>query len=276
MAANNLEDALKTAELTPEELAEIIEVDPKSVHRWLQCKANPYPRHRRKIARALNKPEHELWPETVPPPPADTETAADIPPTTGVDHHHPPAASPQHNQQAAVNEVTGSWAAIGDPTAPYPVQLFTAATDRIDLLDGPGDSLLTPGITNTLKDRAEHGCHVRVLTARPPRQLQPLIDHPHIELRLAAATQGIVVIRADHTMLLPIPLADPGYPAVLQLQRQTNNGIFDRLTSHFQTLWDPATPITNPEQLINIPVRPQPDQPPATQTLQRRWPSQPS
>jgi len=268
MANTTLQDALTDAGLNPERFAEIIGVDPKTVQRWV-AGTTPYRRHRQAIARALEIPEHRLWPETTPPPQPGDAAAGDGLAVAFEDGGHPAAADDEPT--AAINEVTGSWAQIGDPTAPYPVPLFANAARQIDLFDGAGDSLLTPGITDTLKDRADHGCHIRILTATPPRQLQPLIGHKHVELRLADTRQGVVVVRADDTMLIPIPVAAPGLPALVQLRRLTDDGIFDRLARHFQTLWDGGATITGPRQLVDIPDRqrasPAPEAP-------RRWPGQ--
>lgn len=66
MANENLKSALKNAGMTPEEFASIIQVDPKSVQRWIAGTTTPYPRHRAKISRALDIAEHELWPDTAP------------------------------------------------------------------------------------------------------------------------------------------------------------------------------------------------------------------
>ncbi|MBV9363196.1 MAG: helix-turn-helix transcriptional regulator [Solirubrobacterales bacterium] len=53
MADTNLKDALRRAGMTPEEFAEVVGVDPKTVQRWVAGSTTPYPRHRATIARAL-------------------------------------------------------------------------------------------------------------------------------------------------------------------------------------------------------------------------------
>ncbi len=73
MADTNLKNALRRAGLTPEEFAEIVRVDPKTVQRWVAGTTTPYPRHRATIARALDLTEHELWPDHAPPPAAGSD-----------------------------------------------------------------------------------------------------------------------------------------------------------------------------------------------------------
>src|SRR5947209_6516255 len=81
MPNDKLKSAFQAAGLTVEEFAEIVGVDPKSVGRWLAGASTPYPRHRASIARALDLPEDELWPENTPPP--AREPATDEPPAAG-------------------------------------------------------------------------------------------------------------------------------------------------------------------------------------------------
>jgi len=96
MANENLKTALKDAGLTAEEFAAIIQVDPKTVQRWVAGTATPYPRHRQATARALDTPEQRLWPDTAPSPPDDA------------DHSRQPAAG-AGDQPATAGDVTGSW-----------------------------------------------------------------------------------------------------------------------------------------------------------------------
>ncbi|APE32858.1 hypothetical protein BOX37_01475 [Nocardia mangyaensis] len=64
-AANErLRDAVFNARLTPNQLAEVVQVDPKTVQRWIGQGRIPYPVHQHSIAVALGVPEHELWPDT--------------------------------------------------------------------------------------------------------------------------------------------------------------------------------------------------------------------
>ncbi|WP_280254731.1 helix-turn-helix transcriptional regulator [Nocardia wallacei] len=64
MSANaRLKEALFEARLTPEELAEKIAVDPKTVQRWLAKGRTPYPKHQHSVAVALGVRERELWPD---------------------------------------------------------------------------------------------------------------------------------------------------------------------------------------------------------------------
>ena len=61
MTHKTLQTRLQDADLTAEEFAEIVRVDPKTVQRWLAGRV-PQRRHRAKITRALDTPQDVLWP----------------------------------------------------------------------------------------------------------------------------------------------------------------------------------------------------------------------
>ncbi|WP_349261970.1 helix-turn-helix transcriptional regulator [Actinocrinis sp.] len=56
-----LRSAMMAAGLQQLDLASRLEVDPKTVERWLDGRV-PHPSNRAAIAKLLNRPEDELWP----------------------------------------------------------------------------------------------------------------------------------------------------------------------------------------------------------------------
>ncbi|WP_205326992.1 XRE family transcriptional regulator [Glycomyces sp. YM15] len=62
MPNERLKDALQAAGMTPESLAAAIEVDDKTVRRWITSSRTPYPRHRSTVAAILDETEEYLWP----------------------------------------------------------------------------------------------------------------------------------------------------------------------------------------------------------------------
>jgi transcriptional regulator with XRE-family HTH domain len=61
----HLRTAITRAGLTLEEFADIVQVDVKTVQRWLAGRTAPYPRNRARVAGALDTTEHALWPNAV-------------------------------------------------------------------------------------------------------------------------------------------------------------------------------------------------------------------
>lgn len=63
MPNERLKDALQAAGMTPEALAEELEVDSKTVRRWIGTGRTPYPQHRSTVAAMLDETEEYLWPD---------------------------------------------------------------------------------------------------------------------------------------------------------------------------------------------------------------------
>lgn len=63
MANEHLRASIHAAGLTVQELSEKIQVDPKTVERWITKDRTPHRANRQEVARALNRDEAHLWPE---------------------------------------------------------------------------------------------------------------------------------------------------------------------------------------------------------------------
>jgi transcriptional regulator with XRE-family HTH domain len=232
MANQNLKNALQDAGLTTEQFAEIIQVDPKTVGRWIAGASTPYPRHRAKITGALALPEAELWPELTDGSPATYGEQSGVP-----------------GQQ---NSSISAWASSSDESAPDPVDFIATGTGPIDLL-AAGLWLDLPGpITHALLALAGAGRQIRLLAAVPTPGLKPLAGHERIQLRVGGQFHGHELIRTGETLIFIFPL--PGEytepPPLVKLQRATDDDLFDRLTRNFEALWDDADKaITDPDQL---------------------------
>ena len=66
MPNDRLRDVLMSKGLTPEEVAERLGVDPKTVERWITVGRTPYPRYRHAIAVMAEESETYLWPKALP------------------------------------------------------------------------------------------------------------------------------------------------------------------------------------------------------------------
>jgi transcriptional regulator with XRE-family HTH domain len=272
MGHENLKNALQQAGLTAEELADIIRVDPKSVQRWLTGPTKPYPRHRAKIARALNLTEDQLWPED-----SDATASASV------------GAGPD---AVSRSEATGTWGYATDATAPDPVEFISTSDGAIDLLDNGRGIELTATLRDTLVAQAEAGRSVRLLTCLPKPQLEPLISYREIEIRVLDGGTNHSVVRVGDAILLTFNLADEADqpPPLLKVERTAAGGIFDRLAENFETLWDDETTETLKDagQLDNYLTNTDDDDmdedrldpagqemPHTPEQTQRRWPRRP-
>jgi transcriptional regulator with XRE-family HTH domain len=231
MADTNLKIALRRAGMTPEEFADIVRVDPKTVQRWVAGTTIPYPRHRATIARALDLTEHDLWPEHTPPP--------------------APGSRPTQRDADSESEVTGTWAHNTEEGAPDPVAFLSSTDGPIDLLENFRGIQLTPDLTRSLAEHAAAGRQTRVLTNRPIGHVEPLLGLEHVEIRYIEYLEHSL-LRAGDQMLLALIMdyETDQPPPLLQLHRTTDGGLFDRLLDNLDTIAANAEgPLSTPEQL---------------------------
>jgi hypothetical protein len=230
VANDTLRAALDQASLGPDDLAQIVQVDVRTVRRWLSG-GTPYPRQRGKVARALDTTEQHLWP------------------------HIPAAPAPNNTPPPPVDVLTG-YPSANDLAAPDWKTLMRDATDRIDLL---GDTLTgildTPGVPDLLATKGTNGCAIRILLSHPGPHLASLADRPGIEIRILQAPARHDIHRFDEQLLLTLHLGgeDPGRGPVPHVRRAAPAGIFDRLSDNYNDLWE------HDSQPINSELDPAPD-----------------
>jgi hypothetical protein len=274
VANDKLRAALQGAGLAPDDLAQIVQVDVRTVRRWLSG-STPYPRQRGKVARALDLTEHDLWPEIATTPPSRTR-----------------AGQP--------TDLLAGYATASDLAAPDWKALMRDATNRIELL---GDTLLpildTPGVPNLLAAKATHECEIRILVAYPGRHLAPLLDQPGIAIRVLEAPAHQTTYRFDEQLLLTLHThdRDADQAPLLHLRRAAPGGLFDRFAEHYQYLWeDDSQPLDpkldlaldedeegdgdgdeSPESDPRLPAADQPaaDRSEPSAPAPRRWPRRP-
>jgi lambda repressor-like predicted transcriptional regulator len=225
MANDNLRAALQKAGLQPDDLAQIVEVDIRTVRRWLSGRT-PYPRQRGKVARALDTPEQHLWPETSATPP-------------------PRPAAPQ------TSDLLAAYPSASDPAAPDWNALIRDATDQIDLL---GDTLIPvpgpSGVPELLDTKASNGCEVRILLYEVGRELVPLLGHAGIEVRVLNAPAHYTIHRFDEQLLLTLELLgeEADTAPLWYLHRAASGGLFDRFAQHYNDLWERDSQPINPNR----------------------------
>ena len=247
MVNEPLRAALARAGVEPEDLAAELEVDSKTVQRWVGGRV-PHGRHRARIAVVLDRDEHELWPDVA------------------------PAAAPGDDHQ----DLLGIYAQATDVRAPDWRSLLAEARTQIDLLDHTlADLITTPGAVDQLADKARSGVRARIMVAHPQsiwvtslahqlghaetdadgqtavdRELThalgllgPLAGRDGIEVRTFWAERTASVLRFDDQMLVTVHLyAAPGRLApLLHLRRRADGGLFDRFAEHIERVIDHAS-----------------------------------
>lgn len=238
-----LRDALLASGVTTYDVAVKVEVDPKTVERWVTTGRIPYPRYRHQIADLLNQSETYLWPEAL--------TAS---------------------QQAAVTE--SEIVRVYPHRASVPPelwrQLFDGARERIEILVYSGMWLpdQNPRLAAMLAKKAKAGVAVRILLGDPDStdvarrgaeegigdamaskvrnvlvHYRGLADVPGAEVRLHATTLYNSLYRFDDQLLVNAHVY--GFPAahapVLHLRRLSAGVLFETYAESFKKVWGGAT-----------------------------------
>jgi transcriptional regulator with XRE-family HTH domain len=251
MSNETLRDALDQAGITQEQLADEIQVDVRTVRRWL-AGGVPHARQRARVARVLDREQAELWPEL-----------AFQPPT----------------QPRRASEPVDSYLSLSQPGAPGPVQLIADAHQQIDLFSHNLHSTLRAvHVTELLAARAGDGCRVRLLLQNPNGLPAALVDQPDIEIRVLQSELLHTLYRCDQQLLLVLYAGRDDaaeHAPLFHITRNSAPQLFDHLAQHYDLLWDnTATRPLNPDH--DVPQHhTDPPQVAAAPTKARRWPRQP-
>ena len=252
MARNDrLRQAMESAEISADRLAEAVEVDPKSVWRWTN--KGVVPRRigmKARVAEILSVDEAEIWPQ-------------------------PPRPVGVTEDREVTEEIVTVWAHRADAPKARWWTMLNAAEHNIDLL-GYAMQFLPEDhsrLDRLLIDKTAAGCSVRVALANPdspyvaerddeegpggtlPHRIRTTVGHfealfgvEGVDLRYHQTRMYNSVFRGDDEMFVtPHLYALKGYRApLLHIRRSTDDGMFDGFVAHFERVWAVAEPITAP------------------------------
>lgn len=244
MSNDRLRDGLMRRGLTPEGVAETLQVDPKTVERWITQGRAPYPKHRHKIAAMLGESERYLWPD---------------------------ALSPDKAALVARSELVALYPHRTDIPPELWDRLLDKAQEDIGVLVYVGMFLTEhPTLRKTLRSKGEHGVRVRLLFGSPTSReviqrgvdegigkaavpakvrnalayFRTLADAPGIEIRCHSTTLYNSIFRYDDEMIVNphvYGLSAPHAPA-LHLRRLSAGELFDTYAQSFEHVWETAKP----------------------------------
>jgi transcriptional regulator with XRE-family HTH domain len=243
MANERLRAAILRQGLTPDELAELVQVDAKTVERWVGGRI-PYRRHRYAVAKHLQVDETYLWPHAL--------TSAQI-------------------ADAAESEILTvyphRWTVPRDTWG----QLFSSAEDEIDVLAYSGFFLADdPGMLALLRSKAEAGVSVRIMLGDPDSQevlersqaegtentlaakirnvialYAPLRRHDRVQLRLHSTPLYNSIYRSDDELLVNTHMygLSAAQAPVLHLRRVAGGDLVTTYMESFERVWATARPL---------------------------------
>lgn len=240
MGNERLRSKLAAAGMTTTDLASVVEVDPKTVERWMGNGRIPHQRHRALAAKTLGADETYLWPELM-------------------DGDHAAAA-----RQA---EVLGIYATRGEVPFDLWRRLVETATANVDILVYSGLFLLDshPDLPAKLVERAADGLEGRFLYGDPDSQtvalrgdeegiganlaarirlsltyMQPVIGAPGLEIRQHDTVLYNSLYRFDDELLVNTHVVGSPAPQnpVLHLRRAEGGHLFEHYMRSFERVWE--------------------------------------
>lgn len=246
MPNERLRDALLRKGLTPDQAATAINVDTKTVERWITKGRTPYPKHRHALAALLRESETFLWPDAIPP-----ERAVEVA-TSEVVAVYP-------HRHAIPREL---W-----------TRLITNATTEIDILVYAGLFLTEdPTLIKNFRTKAQNGAKIRLLFGDPRSRevikrsteenigtstitakirnvlafFGPLAEEPSIDIRLHKTTLYNSIYRFDDDMFVNTHVygSMAAHAPVLHLRRLSGGDLFDTYSESFDMVWADSKPAT--------------------------------
>lgn len=247
MSNERLRQAMVARRLTVEELARQVEVDPKTVERWVSKERVPHRRHRWAASKLLERDENYLWPtvdrQLREGSGADSELVALYP-------HR--AAVPQQLWASLISEVRHQL----DVLVFAGLFLFDSNPDFGKTVAKKAESglqarlLFGDPVSQVVSDRGDEegigeGLAARIRTSL--RYLGPVLDASGVEVRLHDSILYNSLYRFDDDLLVNMHVFGAPAPQnpVMHLRRVPGGRLFDHYLESFGQVWERAKPPTS-------------------------------
>lgn len=237
MSNERLRNAMIAAHIDVDSLTRAVNVDPKTVQRWLKGRV-PHPRHRWEVAELLKEHEDFLWP---------TDENVIVP-------------------TVHTSEIVAAYAHRSDVPAAGWWQLFLQAQKQIDLLGYAMQFLPEQHsrLESLLQEKAASGCKIRIALADPTSAVVQMRDEEEqlggtlpalirttlYHLRNIHNCQGIEMhyhetpmynstFRFDNEMFVTPHLygLHASRAPLLHLRCLGSSGLFANFAAHFEAVW---------------------------------------
>ncbi|PRX48571.1 hypothetical protein B0I33_104388 [Prauserella shujinwangii] len=246
MPNERLRDALMRNGLALDQVAKAVNVDPKTVERWITKGRLPYPKHRHKIAAMTREPESYLWPQAI---------------------------DPERKAESAVAEVVRVFPHRNAIPAELWDRLIDEAEHNVDILVHAGLFLVErPTFVKDLARKAKAGATIRLLFGDPDcdsvalrseeEQLgegtlaarirnalafyRPLQDVDGVDMRFHHTTLYNSIFRFDDEMIVNTHVYgfQGAHAPSLYLRRLSAGDLFDTYSESVEAAWTRSRPAT--------------------------------
>lgn len=246
VANERLRDTLLRKGLTLEQIARSVNVDPKTVERWITQGRLPYPKHRHAIAALARESESYLWPA---------------------------AFEPERRAETAAAEVVRVFPHRNVIPAELWDRLIDEAEHQIEVLVHAGLFLVErPAFVKDLARKAEAEASVRLLFGDPDSDnvalrseeerlgegtlgarirnalayYRPLRDVDGVQMRYHHTTLYNSIFRFDDEMIVNTHVygVQGAHAPSLHLRRLSAGDLFETYSESFETVWSLSRPAT--------------------------------
>ncbi|WP_372518021.1 helix-turn-helix domain-containing protein [Solirubrobacter ginsenosidimutans] len=253
MANERLRRAIQQAGLRLEDVAEHVEIDVKTVERWITKGRLPHARNRVRAARLLHIDELDLWPEV---------------------------AESRGGRGASDGELVRLYPHRGAVPRDCWYELLEATREQFDVLVHAG--LFLPDgrsdLAALVRRKAEDGVNVRLVYGDPDCDpvavrgaeegigdglaarirlalvyMREAFDEPNVSVRLHATTLYNSIYRYDDELLINTHAygVPAGQSPVLHLRRFPGGRLFDHYAASFERVWESSRPLVEaPAELV--------------------------
>ncbi|GAB7040204.1 MULTISPECIES: XRE family transcriptional regulator [Catenuloplanes] len=225
------------------DVAARLEVDPKTVARWIDGRV-PYPRHRAALVRLTGWTERDLWPAAAPPEPTDVASEVRV----TYPHRSSVPADVWHRfftrADAEIGVLAYSALFLAEDAAVLALLRKKAeAGTRVRLLLGDPDGIFVAarGAEEGVGDLMTARIHNALLLFRHRTTFNP------VDIRLHDTTLYASIFRADDELMInPHVYGKPAsHAAVLHLRRRpSGEGMAQTYLESFERIWREARRLT--------------------------------
>lgn len=241
MARNSrLADAIRQRGWDTQRLAHEIDVDPKTVERWISTSRTPHPRLRDRASERLGVPVAVLWPEADAPMSGMGELVGLYTMRTEVSPSTIRSLSASASRHIDVLAYAGLW--LWDTVPGFADMLATRIAEgvevRVCLGDPDSPAVLQRGQEEGIGANLAARCRLATEYARVIASAEPTA------LRWSGATLYASILRFDDDVLVNVHLwGNPaGASPVLCFRRRGDGGVAGNVIRSFDRVWQQAQP----------------------------------
>lgn len=242
MPNERLADAFLRNGLTPDQVAQALRVDRKTVERWVSTGRTPYKKYRHALAAMVRETESYLWPDALAPQRVSEIGESEVVRIYPHRHNVPRElwARLLEGAQHEIEVLVFSGLFLTDDHS-LPKQLQTKAQTGASIRMIFGD----PAGTELARRGVSEGIGKGAIGAKARNSLaffRPLDDVPGVQIRCHGTTLYNSIYRFDDEMLVNTHVYGfmAGHAPVLHLRQLSAGDMFQTYAESFETVWHQA------------------------------------